>query len=306
MNSFGKTKCDKCKVYLTDFEYEDHIFYCFAPESDKSSYNHIQKSNVYENNNRKNIFENRHKKCDICHLNIESIYYDDHIYSHSLDGSNKNRGIFMNIIPNILDKIQKNPDLVTNGRNNNISLSSILNGSMIEDIISPNKYSNIMKNQMNEGDRIYSNSYNKDFNQYHPQQNKSSVSERSYLNHKDSMDFSFSNKNKHKLIFNKKNHRESNFYSYEELLKLDENNVKKSLNIKLIDELPCETMTKSILSNLSIEDKKCSICYDDFVQGDRFIRLPCFHIFHEKEIVQWFQTNKTCPICKIDIEEVLK
>jgi len=50
-------------------------------------------------------------------------------------------------------------------------------------------------------------------------------------------------------------------------------------------------------------DEQCCICMEKFVEGDKIRRLPCLHIFHTHEIDQWLQQNRTCPICKTDIQQ---
>jgi len=47
---------------------------------------------------------------------------------------------------------------------------------------------------------------------------------------------------------------------------------------------------------------ECSICLDDFQDGDKVRILPCGHIFHRDEIDDWLtRIKKLCPICKRDI-----
>ena len=96
----------------------------------------------------------------------------------------------------------------------------------------------------------------------------------------------------------------SNF-SYEELLRLDEN-VTHPLLTTYQSLLNQENFTADIISKLNTENKQCMICFDDFEVGQKFIRLPCFHLFHSHEISHWFERNKTCPMCRLDVESMLK
>ncbi|KAK9700529.1 hypothetical protein K7432_012145 [Basidiobolus ranarum] len=45
----------------------------------------------------------------------------------------------------------------------------------------------------------------------------------------------------------------------------------------------------------------CSVCLDDFRDGDQVRRLPCQHDFHTKCVDMWLtsKSNK-CPLCKVD------
>eukprot|EP00276_Gloeochaete_wittrockiana_P007143 CAMPEP_0184651910 /NCGR_PEP_ID=MMETSP0308-20130426/9570_1 /TAXON_ID=38269 /ORGANISM="Gloeochaete witrockiana, Strain SAG 46.84" /LENGTH=437 /DNA_ID=CAMNT_0027086459 /DNA_START=352 /DNA_END=1665 /DNA_ORIENTATION=+ len=47
----------------------------------------------------------------------------------------------------------------------------------------------------------------------------------------------------------------------------------------------------------------CSICLDDFEEGDALRTLPCggHHTFHAACIDEWFKRHSTCPSCKYDI-----
>jgi hypothetical protein len=48
----------------------------------------------------------------------------------------------------------------------------------------------------------------------------------------------------------------------------------------------------------------CSICLDDYVEGERLRYLPCHHTFHAPCIHKWLtERSATCPLCKIDLYE---
>lgn len=51
----------------------------------------------------------------------------------------------------------------------------------------------------------------------------------------------------------------------------------------------------------AVYNNDCSICLEDFKEGDNVITLQCKHIFHENCLTNWFikkNTNKIeCPIC---------
>ena len=60
------------------------------------------------------------------------------------------------------------------------------------------------------------------------------------------------------------------------------------------------------INKLHEESKKCIICLEDFINNDIVIYLPCFHVFHKICLMQWIKKHATCPLCKLNINEVLK
>jgi hypothetical protein len=60
-------------------------------------------------------------------------------------------------------------------------------------------------------------------------------------------------------------------------------------------------------NNSSIEFSKenkhisaCSICLDDFYDGENVFQLTCnkIHVFHKNCIISWYRGHETCPICR--------
>lgn len=48
------------------------------------------------------------------------------------------------------------------------------------------------------------------------------------------------------------------------------------------------------------EDQRCSICLDDFEDGEMVEFLDCFHLFHAHCIDQWLPLSQTCPVCRFE------
>jgi hypothetical protein len=43
----------------------------------------------------------------------------------------------------------------------------------------------------------------------------------------------------------------------------------------------------------------CPITMEEYVVGDRLLQLhTCRHAFRERELVEWFQRERTCPVCR--------
>ena len=56
------------------------------------------------------------------------------------------------------------------------------------------------------------------------------------------------------------------------------------------------------INKLSEDKKRCSICLENYKNGDDSIILPCIHIFHSECIKKWMKKNGVCPICKFKID----
>ncbi|KAG0441971.1 E3 ubiquitin-protein ligase SIRP1 [Dictyocoela muelleri] len=48
--------------------------------------------------------------------------------------------------------------------------------------------------------------------------------------------------------------------------------------------------------------RSCSVCINDINIGEKAVKLLCKHIFHKKCIYRWMRVQKSCPICRKDVE----
>ena len=55
--------------------------------------------------------------------------------------------------------------------------------------------------------------------------------------------------------------------------------------------------TPCMIDIVNINHDNCSICLDE---PEQCSQLKCGHIFHKKCINKWFQSSKTCPVCRRD------
>ncbi|XP_033495081.2 E3 ubiquitin-protein ligase RNF6 [Epinephelus lanceolatus] len=80
------------------------------------------------------------------------------------------------------------------------------------------------------------------------------------------------------------------------------------LNDEEDDEHP-RGLTKEQIDNLSTRTygqanlegemgRACSVCINEYAQGNKLRRLPCAHEFHIHCIDRWLSENNTCPICR--------
>mmetsp|Transcript_8216 Transcript_8216/g.17841 ORF Transcript_8216/g.17841 Transcript_8216/m.17841 type:complete len:344 (-) Transcript_8216:1889-2920(-) len=62
---------------------------------------------------------------------------------------------------------------------------------------------------------------------------------------------------------------------------------------------------KSLEITSDIEEApSCSICLEEYGDGDDVMRLPCNHIFHRSCIEEWAAGHTRCPLCNFDLEAV--
>ncbi|XP_022764197.1 E3 ubiquitin-protein ligase RING1-like [Durio zibethinus] len=47
--------------------------------------------------------------------------------------------------------------------------------------------------------------------------------------------------------------------------------------------------------------KQCSICLDEFIDGEEVALMPCGHVYHDGCIVRWLETNHMCPLCRYEM-----
>ncbi|XP_061523095.1 E3 ubiquitin-protein ligase RNF6 [Phycodurus eques] len=80
------------------------------------------------------------------------------------------------------------------------------------------------------------------------------------------------------------------------------------LNDEDDDEHP-RGLTKEQIDNLATRSygqaslegeagRACSVCINEYAQGNKLRRLPCAHEFHIHCIDRWLSENNTCPICR--------
>jgi hypothetical protein len=93
--------------------------------------------------------------------------------------------------------------------------------------------------------------------------------------------------------------------NYEDLIRLDET-VNHPLPHSCIIQLQEEVLKAEQINYMTEDHKRCLICFDDFQEENHIIRLPCLHFFHARELFKWFEQNKTCPVCRIDIQKELE
>ena len=78
-------------------------------------------------------------------------------------------------------------------------------------------------------------------------------------------------------------------------------NSERGVNINILDNMVISKIKN--VDKLDNDKKKCTICLENYLNGDDSIALPCIHIFHAICIKTWLKNHNNCPICKYKIND---
>ncbi|KAJ7392360.1 hypothetical protein OS493_012020 [Desmophyllum pertusum] len=73
----------------------------------------------------------------------------------------------------------------------------------------------------------------------------------------------------------------------------------KGLSRVEIDQLPTYRVTAAAKDEN--DDKRCVVCLVDFEEKQLVRVLPCLHEYHTRCIDKWLKSNRTCPICRAEV-----
>ena len=54
---------------------------------------------------------------------------------------------------------------------------------------------------------------------------------------------------------------------------------------------------------MSSSSRTCPMCLEGYTKGEIIKKLPCEHILHRECARAWLNSNVTCPICRLDLNE---
>jgi len=66
-----------------------------------------------------------------------------------------------------------------------------------------------------------------------------------------------------------------------------------------IQQIPTVKITKKEME----KSQSCSVCWEDFTEGEEVKLLECQHCFHEGCIVPWLELHGTCPVCRKELNK---
>lgn len=87
--------------------------------------------------------------------------------------------------------------------------------------------------------------------------------------------------------------------TYEQLLSLENEvgSVKRGLTKQELSMIPFKNYSKYKYNG----QDECSICRDNYQNGEKIKELPCGHIYHINCIDKWLEQERKCPCCNKEI-----
>ncbi|CAG2220336.1 RNF38_44 [Mytilus edulis] len=94
---------------------------------------------------------------------------------------------------------------------------------------------------------------------------------------------------------------------YEALWELQERNGdvrSKGLTGEQIGRIPCHKFksTPGLNKTFKSDKNSCSICLNEYKDGESIKTLPCFHSYHKTCIDKWLKSQAVCPVCRGNIK----
>jgi hypothetical protein len=69
---------------------------------------------------------------------------------------------------------------------------------------------------------------------------------------------------------------------------------------RALDSLPITKASSAEGHN----EKECTICQEQYKDGEEIVTLPCSHLFHKECIWPWLLRHATCPTCRYQLETI--
>lgn len=70
---------------------------------------------------------------------------------------------------------------------------------------------------------------------------------------------------------------------------------------RVFQHLSSFKLESSDMASVNLLGQECSICMEEFDEGDDMRSLPCCHIFHQECIDDWLTRKTLCPVCDFDL-----
>ena len=262
--------CKICGRLIPAFERALHQLNC--KNSQNNTINFLYKNGIFKIIDQKNNIPLKTTGC-INNLNNNPLFYTCNIDGAKMNLKEKeNHFLFHNI--------SNNENIIR--INNLISINNYT-------IMNNDNLNNTSKNEeaLNmDGIQIAQNIQANDINQH-------------ILEEDQNNEFYYYNQNAQDNEYNLNNSINENRYS-DDVISLDNiliNNHNNHVDTKIVENL----ITNEIKDINNFAVKSCSICLENFENGDNYIILPCIHFFHASCLKDWMNVNNRCPICNFKL-----
>ena len=261
-------ECPKCHNI---FPYQNKLIHDLRCTEQKpmplDKINQINKNN--KNNKKKNIIDLPGIFiCDICGASLKESLKDDHMYCHSLNQEETNLDI--NGIKVNKEKIEQQKKIEKIIKNNLINEQK-----KVENQIRKKNKNELLKKQKEKKNQKKIEEQIKKQNELRNQRLAQQIQRNI-------------NNNQNNII-------NPNFF--EPVIPNYDHPTEETI-LNTLPEDFIEDVTK-----LDNEKKICSICLEDFKNGDKVTYLPCIHFFHTYCVNNWLKSQNSCPICKFKLEK---
>ena len=215
-----------------------------------------------------------------------------------------NMGLIPSNFISFLNKKSNNARENLNYRNINLGNNHNNNTNINEPFIN-NNFENTMHQEIDDFSNYSLSNYS-----FNENNNNNYINENVYLNNRYNINNNYIHSNG-RSRFNNGHRDHSILENSNDILPLSPernsnhllNNFKyKPIKDNILSKLP-ENRIKDT-KKLNEENKRCTICLEDFKYNDVVIYLPCFHIFHKNCIIYWINQKAFCPLCKFDINNI--
>ena len=160
------------------------------------------------------------------------------------------------------------------------------------------QFTDVIRNENNRRTEQYNRVQRSPIRNYIPHRTRTQGSNSRNMETRHIISIDFSDENNPIMIERVRQSNGTNTIEYERRQQL----TRSQLSKLKISKINCNDLNPVLVKKEDIFTDLCSICLDDYKEGETIIKLNCNHIYHKKCLEKWLLKNKTCPCCKTEIK----
>ena len=160
------------------------------------------------------------------------------------------------------------------------------------------QFTDVIRNENNRRTEQYNRVERPPIRHYRPHRARTQESNSRTMETRHIISIDFSDENNPIMIERVRQSNGPNTIEYERRQQL----TRAQLSKLKISKINCNDLNPVLVKKEDIFTDLCSICLDDYKEGETIIKLNCNHIYHKKCLEKWLLKNKTCPYCKTEIK----